>query len=240
MKTLLNAVWVRVLIICISLAPTSATFATTGGVFGPVVNPGHKSWQYRGAYNDGGFSQRIHYQQSVTPQHMWRIVGQTRNVHGESSEYDFLQAELFWQLPNVNSNWQQGLRFDLRHRDSNRPNQFGINWMHQFRLGPDWSARALLLTTRQFGDNGRDGIGIQARGALTRHLAAPGAAVSLSWFGDMGTTTNWAAGNNQSHQIGPTAQFNFAQGWQAVAGVLVGVTEPSPDLAVRLWITRSL
>ena len=68
--------------ICLSLFVTTSAFAqNTGGIFGPVVNEGHSSLQYRATVDpnnsagDTGFAQRLHYQRAINTDFMWRVVG---------------------------------------------------------------------------------------------------------------------------------------------------------------------
>ena len=70
------------------LSTLSAAAQNTGGVFPPSVDEGHKSAQYRAAYNadNDNFNQRLHYQQAINGDFMWRIIGQTRET--ASSDFD--------------------------------------------------------------------------------------------------------------------------------------------------------
>jgi len=105
----------------------TAAAQNTGGVFPPSVDEGHKSLQYRSAYNleNDNFAQRLHYQQAINGDFMWRIVGQTRETESSDFDFDFLQAELFWELSPEDTDYRHGVRFDARLRDDNRPHQVG-------------------------------------------------------------------------------------------------------------------
>ena len=103
----------------------SAFAANTGGVFSPTVNAGHSSAQYRISFDpeesDGetGFAQRLHYQKAISGDFMWRVIGQTVKTSESNTDFDFVQAELFWQLKETTKH-ASGVRFDVRMRDSNR------------------------------------------------------------------------------------------------------------------------
>ena len=215
--------------------------ATTGGVFGPVVNEDHQLWQYRIAYDEESqmFAQRLHYESAISGDLMWRGLVQARETQQRNVDFDFFQGELFWQLADMREGWQQGLRFDLRLRNDNRPHQVGLNWMHQLQLGSRWQARMLALTTRQFGDNPRSGIGLQTRASLA-YRAADKHTVLLSLFSDYGSTADIRSGSDQSQQAGPTWVYRPGGGWQVLLGYLNGMTSGSPDHSVRFWITRAL
>ena len=215
--------------------------SNTGGVFGPVVNPEHQLWQYRVAYDDEShaLAQRIHFEASSSNHLLWRGLVQSRKTDQGTTRFDFVQGELFWQLGDLGAQWQHGLRFDLRLRDGDRPDQFGLNWMHQFALNEHWQARLLALTTRQFGSNARSGIGVQTRASLTRRINSQHS-LALSIFSDYGTTVDWRSGSDQVHQVGPTWSLRTPGGWQLLLGYLGGITAATPDHNVRLWLTKRL
>ena len=87
----------------IFIAP-NAMAQNTGGVFPIQVNEGHRSLQYRAAIDpdnvqdEFGFAQRLHYQQAINGDFMWRIVGQTQKTESSDFDFSFLQAELFWEM----------------------------------------------------------------------------------------------------------------------------------------------
>lgn len=213
----------------------------TGGVFGPVVNEGTKLWQYRAVYNaqTDGFAQRLHYDQSIDGDLMWRVIGQTKKTEDSDFDFDFFGAELFWELGGNNRGYLHGVRFDLKLRDDDRPQQLNVNWAHQFNLENDWSAKAVLLTSVQFGENSADGIGLQTRGTITKHLA-DGTVAGLEMFSTYGTTSDFADFEDQNHTIGPVVSFPVAKGWSVFVSTLFGITSAAPDSEIRLWLTRSI
>lgn len=213
----------------------------TGGVFPPVVNDGHRSYQYRSAYNAGtdGFAQRLHYQQALDGDFMWRVLGQTRKTDDSDFDFDFLQAELFWELSGDDPNYRRGVRFDVRVRDDDRPHQIGFNWIHQFHFYETWTARTILLTTLQFGENSVNGVGLQTRASIAKRLPNKHT-LGLEWFSAYGTTSDFESLSDQSHAVGPMYSFPVAGGWSVFAGALFGVTSSAPDTEFRLWLTRFL
>lgn len=233
-----------VVIFALSLLSALSFAQNTGGVFGPAVNEGHRSFQYRSAYDpsgpggDSAFAQRFHYQQAIDGDFMWRVVGQTRKTVDSNTDFDYVQAELFWQLDQTDD-YLSGVRFDARVRDSNRPNQIGFNWMHQYNLSDDWTARLLLLTTLQFGDNAADGVLLQTRFSVGKNLSFGQVGVEL--FNSWGSTEKIGSLNDQNHSIGPYISRALGEnGWSLFAGALFGATKRAPDTEFRLWITKSL
>ncbi|MEL7104098.1 MAG: hypothetical protein AAGL97_16220, partial [Pseudomonadota bacterium] len=94
----------------------TALAQNTGGIFPPIVNEGHKSAQYRVAYNPDteGLSQRVHYQQAINGDVMWRGLVSARKTDDSDVDVDFIQAELFWELSDDDDDWKTGFRFDAR------------------------------------------------------------------------------------------------------------------------------
>lgn len=235
----------RLLILVLALFAISApAFAqNTGGVFPPMVNDGHKSLQYRIAINPDnaagqtGFAQRLHYQQAINDDVMWRVIGQTRKTNNSDFDLDFLQAELFWELSDQDSQHKTGLRFDARLRDDNRAEQFGINWMNQFNFDNGWRARALVLTSVQSGQNAADGVNLQTRAQVAKTLES-GPTLGLELYNNYGNTGNIGGFNQQNHTIGPFIAAPLNKKVSVFAGPLFGLSRAAPDLELRLWVTR--
>ncbi len=225
----------------IMLAPNAAA-QNTGGVFSPIVDEGHKSVQYRSAFNDdtSRFNQRLHYQQAINGDFMWRLIGQTRETNDSNFDFDFVQAELFWEISDDDDQHDTGLRFDARLRDGDRANMLGLNWMNQFNFDNGWRARALLLTSVQIGEEAVDGLGLQTRFQLNKRLDI-GPSVGLELYNNYGTTDDGLGSfDDQNHTVGPYVSWPFSEGWSLFTGPLFGVSDGAPDTEYRLWFTKSL
>lgn len=229
-------------LLLLALGPASTVLAdNVGGAFGPVVNPDHRSWQYRAALDPDtdDFAHRLHYQHALDDDFMWRLIVQGRAPGGSNHGFDYFGAELFWQLPNVRDNWQQGVRFDLRFRDDDRPQSIGFNWMHQIALNEVWRARGLLLLGTDFGENRRDSVGIQTRFQLL-HRTTDTLSLGAELYSGYGRADDLQGLDDQTHQIGPIFSWSVAPGWSVFGGPLFGLTDPTDDYNIRLWLTYSL
>lgn len=239
---------VRILFVCICLTllmATSAFAQNTGGIFGPVVNDGHRSLQYRAtvdpdnAAGDTGFAQRLHYQQAINTDFMWRVVGATRKTPSTDVDFDFVQAELFWELTDdAAKNYRTGLRFDARYRGDNRPEQFGLNWTNQAKLDENWTARGILLTAVQTGDNSVGGVFFQTRANLYRKIQG-NHTIGLEMFNNYGTSKEPASFSDQSHTIGPFISTPIGDGFSIYGGAQFGVSRAAADTELRFWLTKS-
>lgn len=221
----------------VGLTPYFASAQNTGGVFPPSVNDGHKSLQYRITFSDNDrAAQRAHYQEALNDDFMWRVVGQVKS-NGSDTDFDYLQGELFWDFSDKDDDWAQGVRFDLRVRDEDRPNQFGLNWMHQFKLSDKLTARALALSSLQFGTNAADGIFLQTRGNLI-YKAADKVNLGVELYNSYGSTDNFQSFKNSQQQVGPFVSFPIRENTSIYLNVLLGMSEATPDTDLRLWITQ--
>ncbi|MEL6858686.1 MAG: hypothetical protein AAFO74_09885 [Pseudomonadota bacterium] len=231
----------RFAIFAVALAAlTPAAFAqNTGGIFPPMVNEGHKSAQYRVTFNPDteGLSQRVHYQQAINGNLMWRGLVSARKTTDSDVDFDFVQAELFWEWSDDDDDWKTGLRFDGRIRDDDRPGLIGVHWTNQFPLSQNWNGRFVALSSADIGDDARDGVFVQTRGNVFTRLDS-GQTIGLELFNAYGSTDDFRDFEDQSHQIGPFASFPVTEDWGLFTGALFGLTEASADAEFRLWVTR--
>ena len=211
----------------------------TGGVFPPVVNEDHKSVQYRATLNPDtdGFAQRIHYQQSINDDVMFRGLVQARKTDESDVDFDFFQAEMFWELSDDDDIWKTGLRFDARIRDEGRPGLFGAHWMNQRKFGDHWQGRFIVLTATDVGDDARDGVFLQTRSQIT-YSGAQRFGLGMEFYNSYGALDDIADFEDQTHQIGPIVTFSPATGWGIYTNALFGLTDASPDNELRIWLTR--
>ncbi|MEM1182078.1 MAG: hypothetical protein AAGM22_27265 [Acidobacteriota bacterium] len=225
------------LLLLFAAAPVLAQ--NTGGVFGPVVNPSDQALQYRFTYDPDldGWAQRLHYEKAVNGDFMLRGVVQTRKTEDSDLDLDYVQGELFWDLSEDDAPWRTGLRFDLRVRNGSRPEMLGINWMNQWSLANGYSARFLVLTAIEDGDNARDGVLLQTRASLYRRFGQ-GPLWGLELYNSYGSTDDLGGFDEQRHQIGPAASFRIGDGRSLYTNVLLGLTDITPDAELRFWFTQ--
>jgi len=217
---------------------STALAQNTSGVFPPGFGDNHESIQYRIAYNTetDDFANRLHYQKSIDEKRLWRVLVQTREGPDSDFDFDFFQAELFWELGNTKSKWRKALRFDGRLRDNDRPAQIGLNFPNQFSLGNGWSTRVIGLSNFQFGDNNQDGIGLAGRANIAKKLNS-GPSLGIEYFGNYGTTQNFSVGKS-GQTIGPFVSTKLTGKTSIFAGVQFGLTNTAANTDLRLWLTQ--
>ena len=214
--------------------------SNTGGVFSPVVNEGHRSVQYRAGHDpdNHALNQRLHYEQAIDDDWMWRAIVATRKNGDRDADFDFFQAEMFRQLTRNEAWLQQGVRFDLRIRDDSRPTTLGFNYMLEANPAPGWQARLLALTALEVGRNDRDGILLGTRANLTNRVSDRWT-LGLEMYSNYGSTKDIADFDDQFHQIGPQVNWHLPGGWQIFGSTLFGLTSGTPDTSLRLWLTKN-
>ena len=227
---------------CAPFAIGNAAAQNTGGVFPPMVNEGTGNVEYRIGYRPGEdgaddrIAQRIHVQHAPNDDLLWRVVGQVAGPEGDQ-DFDFVQAELFWDLSEDTDRWRTGLRFDGRIRNGAAPEQINVNWTNQFALSERWSARAILLNSVQIGDRAADGVAFETRANLF-YTTANGTVLGVESYNLHGSTDDLDVFGGRQ-QIGPFAFLPVAQDWTLFTGVLFGANDRSPDADYRFWVTRN-
>lgn len=223
-----------------------ASFAQGGaGVFPPMVEPGHQSFEYRAAVDpdnradEVGFVQRLHYQASINTDFMWRIIGQTRKTIDTDFDFDFVQAELFWDLGEDNQNYRTGLRFDIRLRENDRANQVGLNWMSQYNFDENWHARAVLMASFEAGENAVDGITMQTRWQLAKGLES-GQMLGVELYNNYGNMGDNRGFGEQNHSIGPIFVTPLAADWSVFSSALFGISDGAADAEFKFWLTKKI
>lgn len=210
----------------------------TGGVFPPGFGDNHETAQYRIAINadTNRFAQRLHYQKSIDSQRLWRIVGQTRETESSDFDFDFIGAELFWELSDTSDKWRKGFRFDAVYRDNDRPGQINVNFMNQWKLEDGWSARLIGLSTLQIGENKRDGIFLQPRAQLAKKMD-DGPTLGVEYYGSLGSSEDFdLKGNRQT--VGPFISTKLTGKTSVLAGAQFGLNNASADADLRFWVTQ--
>lgn len=228
------------------LTAFSSQAGNLGGVFGPKINPTDRSVQYRYALapsdngTDDNWGHRLHYQQALNTDYRLRGVVQYRDNQA-GHEFDQARFEIHWQYQNSKNdagNWDSALRLDFVARDEDRPHDIGLNWTNQWQLSDNLSAKAVLLTVIQVGDNEADGILLSSRYSLT-YNTSNGLGLSLESYNTHGSTDDLAGFDETPQQIGPSISGKIG-GLSYKAGYLFGLNDVTPDDTFTLWFTHKL
>ena len=229
---------------CLWAIPYSALAQNTSGVVGPAVKDGESTLEYRfgidpdNARGEAVTAQRLHYQRSINSDLRWRLVGRLRETEASDFDFDYVQAELVWQISEDERDYQTGLRFDARLRGDSRPGQLGINWAHQWKFGEGWEARGVLKSTVQIGQDSDDSFSLESQARLQKKLPR-GRALGIKMFSDYGDTSRIESFDQQNHVAGPYLITPLIEEIDLTTAVLFGMTETSPDTQIQLWLTRS-
>lgn len=227
-------------ILAAPLGLVSPAFAqSTSGVFGPTVNEGHRSAQYRIGYDPDteSHTQRVHYQQAINGDLRWRGIVQVRETDDSDFDFDYVRAELLWELSDDEDKWKRALRFDGRIRGDGRPALVALNWTNQFPITDRLRGRFITVTGVEIGDDADDGIALETRASLSYKLSGK-TSIAVESFNSYGTTDEIPDFDEQEHQIGPSVSYKVTPDWSIYSGALFGVTDATADTELRLWISR--
>jgi hypothetical protein len=197
--------------ILLMLILSTRTFASnTSGVHGPGVKGGDKSMQLRLALSPGDedgqddyWGYRLHYQQAFNDKVRGRIILQYRDRN--EFLYEYIRAELLYNFKKKQQNgmWASGVRFEIRQRRSDNPEQFAVSWTNQWDLTNGIRVRGIISSSWQFGsDKASSNTEIETRASVSKKLDN-GLRVGVEMFNDLGRLSDVGSFNDQGHQIGP-------------------------------------
>lgn len=223
-----------------------ATAQTVGGVFGPEVDAGERSWEWRSAFvpgedgADDSHTHRLHYQQALNGSVRLRGIVQGSTGDRDRLEFNFVQAELLWQtVERTEGGYSSAFRFDARlNEGDDRSHQLGANWVHQWVFGEGWRIRGLVLLDADVGARARDGLFVETRLGLSRRLEN-GLRVGITSFNDYGNSdAGFGSFDEQEHRLGPVFSGGFDEGWSWYAGALLGLSDGADDVDLQVRLTR--
>lgn len=217
---------------------------TLGGVFGPAVKADTEDVQYRLSWipEENGrpdrYGHRLHWERALDSRRMIRFLAAASGPAGDT-EATNLDVQLFQELtPEGPRTWRSGFRFDLSAGLNGRASAAGLHWMNEFDIGSGWSARAVAMSTVQFGEAAQDGVFLQSRFRLNRSFS-DGYGAGVEVFNTYGSTEALGRFDEQNHRAGPYITLPLADGWRVYAGALVGLSDRAADNEARLWLGRA-
>ncbi len=218
--------------------------SNTSGVHGPNVNADDRSMQIRFALSPSdmptqtdAWAYRLHYQHALNDRFRARVIVQARD-RGDF-EYDYFRTELLYNFKKQGDGiWSSGIRFDIRTREGDRPEEYALNWTNQWLLNNGLRVRGVVIASRQFGsEQAFSGTEISTRSSMSK-LIDNGLRVGLEMFNEYGEVGEFGSFNNQSHQVGPMLGGSIGDIKYEVR-YLVGVSNGSRDNNVGLRFDKS-
>jgi hypothetical protein len=224
---------------------TCALASNTSGVHGPGVKGDDRSMQLRLALSpsdeDGqidNWAYRLHYQHSFNNRVRARVVVQYRDR--DAFEYEYVRAEMLYNVKKkaTDGMWSSGIRFDVRQRRSDNPEEFAMHWTNQWDFKNGIRVRGIVLGSWEFGgDNAGSGTGIQTRSSVSKKLDN-GITVGVEIFNDLGRIGSLGSFDSQGHQIGPMINGTIGSLKYEVR-YLAGVSNGSRDHNFGFRINKS-
>ena len=228
-----------------AMSGLSVSAQTTGSVSGPTVKPGPPVVQYRVSWlpgEDGGpdrIGQRLEWDTNLDDRHDLHLFA---SAGGPSNDQELtsLNSELVWALsPENATRWKTALRFDASVGLNGRASAVGMDWINEISFDGGWSARAMVLTAVQIGENRKDGVFLQSRFRLNRRLAG-GQDIGVELYDGYGSTEALGSFNDENHRAGPYLSQPLANGWRLYSGILLGLSDRAAGSEFRLWISKTL
>lgn len=220
-----------------------AAAQNTSSVSSPGVDAGERGVEYRFGWTPGengrddSFAHRFDYAHALNERQGVKAIAVIDDKPGRDARLNYVGGEFIWEVtPEDARVWQSALRVDGRISNGSTPEQIGFDWINRWTLSPQWHARAMVATSKEFGDRADDSIGIEARASLNYNLGGGYKAALLS-FNKLGTLDDFGT-DGQRQQLGPTLSGPLGNGWGWTVGNLFGVSDAAPDNDVRLWLSR--
>ncbi|MFC4700396.1 hypothetical protein ACFO4O_09525 [Glaciecola siphonariae] len=232
------------LLVTIALG-NKALAANTSGVHGPNVDANDRSMQLRLALSPGdedgqtdNWGYRLHYQHSLNDRVRGRVIVQFRDR--SEFQYEYLRGEILYNFKKRADQgiWSSGVRFDIRQRRSDNPEEFAVNWTNQWDLANGIRIRGILIGAWQFGsDRAFSGTEIETRSSISKKLEN-GLRVGVEMFNEFGEIGDFGSFDEQSHQIGPFIGGSVA-GFKYEFRYLAGVSDATRDHNFGLRFNKS-
>lgn len=226
------------------LLSTNAVLANNGGVHGPNVKEGTKSFELRmnttnsNDAKDGREQYRIHYQQAFSDKYQLRLVLQYRDFG--NVEYDNAKAEFLYNYKKRgNGKYSAGLRLDIRTRRAQRPEDIALHWTHQYDFSNDFFARGIAIVDKNISSNGagEKPTTVATRFSITKKLDR-GISIGAEMFNNYGKFNNVSKTEDQQHQFGPFFLYK-KESWYLYARYLSGLTRNTDDHNFQFRVGKS-
>lgn len=215
----------------------------TGTVFSPDVRAGNQGFDIRFAYDPDADSlaKRAHYQYAFNDAFRMRGIVTHRSDDVENWDYRYFRLEGQYQfLEDENAPIDSAVRVELQYADGDDPaSRVRVGWTNKLDLNDDWQVRGILLTGHQFGPESSGGYLLQTRAQIGRALN-DSLTLALDYFGDFNDTNDIGSFDEQEHQLGPTLKFDLTDRIEGMAGTLFGVSEGTPDVEYRIFLSYAL
>lgn len=223
--------------------PPAACAGPAAKVYSPIVEYGETELEFRGGYveddnhpEDGRQQYVVAIGHGIMPRWFTEAVLQYETTPGESLDLDEVKWENIIQLtPTGQYFLDLGLYAEYVHKpDDNSADKVEIGPMFQYELG---SVQLNLnsIFEREVGDGARGPTEL-TYAFQAKYRGNPLFEPGLQAFGELGEWDDWAASNQQEHNLGPAFFGKIKRGGYAIkynAAWLVGMTTATPDNTIR-------
>ncbi|PZQ44230.1 MAG: hypothetical protein DI551_10530 [Micavibrio aeruginosavorus] len=222
-------------LLILQAAPAFATKAITS----PYVTKGRATTEWRGGYDfmedseDDTWRMRVLQSYGVTSFWDTRVAGTWS--HNDETITDAIAWENKFQLaPKGEWPVDLGIRLDYSDATNGNPDEILARLLAAKKFGP-FSNTANFSFGRQVGDDASNDVGFDVAYGLAYDLSET-YALGIEYYGDFDDFDNTYS--EQVHQIGPVLYGTHGM-FKYQAGVLAGVSEAAPDVALKATMSYS-
>lgn len=216
----------------------------TAFVFGPRVDEGDVSFQYRlsAADNDGDFrfQHRYHIQTALNDDLRLRIFQQWNETDSRPFDFSFTQLEAQYQILDQKNGdpLTAAFRGELRFQEDDRiADSIGLSFTGDYQFAEDYIIRTNILANVDYGSHSRDGIGFNVRFLLGKKLSS-NLSVALEYYNEGNRSSDLGSLNELRHQLGSSLKYKVGD-FSLYTGFLYGLSDSASDWDYRTFITYS-
>jgi hypothetical protein len=230
-----------------ALIGTAQAQSLTGNVGSAGITDGEQGVEFRiGLDGDGNAASRFHYDHSFTDWYQLRIIGAFSRPDGADWDYSSLTFENWFQWSEEaadKSGFHGGFRFAYTFADGDGPDEAEVRLTVTDKFADVWEWRANVIGEVETGDGSEGGVGLEARGQLTRAVGRPvfGTAsmrIGAELFSEFGNTRDIPGLEDQAHQLGPVVKIDWDNGVYLQSAYRWGLTDGADDRMGKLFIGR--
>lgn len=228
-------------------APTALAQSLTGNVGSAAITKGERDLEVRvGVNSEDEADSRVHYTHAFTDWYQLRTIVSFEKDDGQGWDYGSLGFENWFQWREEakdGSGFNGGLRLGYAFEDGAGPDEAEVRLTLTDKFAGAWEWRTNVIAEFETGSGSEGGAELETRFQLTRGMPAPFLGASRWRLGaeilsEYGNTRDFAALDDQAHQVGPVVKFEWDNGVYLQSSVRFGLTDAADDVMGKVFVGR--